>query len=198
EGVLTVIVGAVGAFTIADCPEKASKRSGLSLRFLSEKEAAFVVARIEQDRHNAIPEAFNIGIYMRNAGDLKVWGFAALFGLTTTVTYAIAYFFPITLRKGMGFDVAEAQFLIAPSYCFAAIWKSGDKYLTRGPLVIINAIMDVVCLCLLGLVENVGVRYFGVFLATTSANVNVPYILTSPADNFRRPSQRTSAAGGLT
>ncbi|KAK5700182.1 hypothetical protein LTR17_023150 [Elasticomyces elasticus] len=202
QGVLTVIVGVVGAFTIADFPEKASKRSGFSLRFLSDKEAAFVVARIEKDRHDAIPEAFNIGAYMRNAGDLKVWGFAALFGLTTTVTYAIAYFLPIILQEGMGFDVAEAQCLIAPPYCFAAIWMFGcawygDKYHTRGPLVIVNAIMGVVGLCLLGFTENVGVRYFGVFLATTSANANVPCILTFQANNIRGQWKRALCSATL-
>jgi len=85
QGLLTVVVGIIGAFTIADFPEKAAKRSGLSLSFLNEKEAAFVVARIEKDRHDAIPEEFNLGNYLRCAADLKVWGFGALFGLTTTV-----------------------------------------------------------------------------------------------------------------
>ena len=34
------------------------------------------------------PEPFALGSYLKNALDLKVWGFAALFGLTTTNTYA--------------------------------------------------------------------------------------------------------------
>jgi len=85
EGVLTVVVGFIGCFTIADFPEKAAKRSGLALKFLSEREAAFIVARIEKDRHDAIPEEFNIAKYLKCALDLKIWGFAWLFGMTTTV-----------------------------------------------------------------------------------------------------------------
>lgn len=45
---------------------------------------------------------FKLSAYLANAADLKVWGFAALFGLTTTCTYAIAYFLPIIIEEGMG------------------------------------------------------------------------------------------------
>ncbi|KAK5116386.1 hypothetical protein LTR62_007933 [Meristemomyces frigidus] len=209
QGLLTVVVGCIGAVTICDFPEEASKKSkSFALSFLNEKEAAFVVARIEKDRHDAIPEPFNLSHYLRQACDAKVWGFACLFGLTTTVTYAIAYFLPIILEDGMGFNTAMAECLIAPPYCVAAIWMYGcawfgDKYHTRGPLIIVNAIMGVIGLALLGFTENVGVRYFGVFLATTSANANVPCILTFQANNIRGQWKRalTSAtlvgAGGI-
>lgn len=83
----------------------------------------------------------------------------------------------------MGFSEAAAECLIAPPYVLAAIWMFGcavygDKWHTRGIFVIVNAIMGIIGLALLGFTENVGSRYFGVFLATTSANSNVPCILT--------------------
>ena len=90
QGLITCVLGLAGYMLIVDFPEKSTHNFGL--KFLNEKEAAFVVARIEKDRHDAIPEPFRIGTYLSNALDLKVWGFAALFGLTTTNTYAIAYF----------------------------------------------------------------------------------------------------------
>jgi hypothetical protein len=62
---------------------------------LTEREAAYVVATIEKDRADAIPEPFRVGAYLKNALDPKVWGFAWLFMLTTTNSYAIAYFLPI-------------------------------------------------------------------------------------------------------
>ena len=81
-----MVVGLIGAFTICDFPEKAAhKTSSLAITFLSEKEAAFVVARIEKDRHDVEPAPFKLGVYLKQAADLKVWGFASLFGLTTTV-----------------------------------------------------------------------------------------------------------------
>lgn len=149
QGLLTCILG-LGAFLlIADFPEK-SARKGFQFKFLSEKEAAFVVATIEKDRHDAIPEDFHWGKYLKNALDLKVWGFAALFGLTTTNTYAIAYFLPIILNDGMGFGVAASECLISPPYVLAAFvmfgfaWL-GDKYHVRSPFILFNG-----CLSLIG------------------------------------------------
>jgi hypothetical protein len=92
EGLITCVAGIVGYFFIVDFPELSFRKSW---NFLNEKEAAFVVARIEKDRADAIPEPFHISTYFRNALDLKIWGFAWLFMLTTTNSYAIAYFLPI-------------------------------------------------------------------------------------------------------
>jgi hypothetical protein len=91
EGILTCLAGFAGYFLIVDFPELSKK----SWRFLNEREASYIVARIQQDRADAIPLPFKVGPYLKNALDLKVWGFAWLFMLTTTNSYAIAYFLPI-------------------------------------------------------------------------------------------------------
>ena len=141
----------MGYVLIVDFPEKAQTAKGLfNLHFLSNDEAAFVVARIEKDRHDAIPEEFHWVSYLKGAADLKVWGFAALFMLTTTNTYAIAYFLPIILNEGMGFNVAASECLISPPYVAAAIVMytfagAGDKYHIRSPFIIVNG-----CLALIG------------------------------------------------
>lgn len=168
QGLITCIVAGIGALTIADFPEHAAKGSkSFALAFLTEKEANFVVARIERDRSDAIAEPFNLGAYLRCGLDLKVWGFATLFMLTTTVTYAIAYFLPIILHEGMGFEAALAECLIAPPYVVAAIWMYscawyGDKYRIRGPIILVNAAMGLIGLPLLGFTKSAAVRYFGV------------------------------------
>jgi hypothetical protein len=112
QGLITVVVGFIGGITIVDFPEHAAKRSKTTLPFLNEKEAAFMCARIEKDRHDVVAEPFNLGKYMRGILDLKILAFGCLFGLTTTVTYAIAYFLPIILNVGMGFSVGASQCLI--------------------------------------------------------------------------------------
>ena len=81
-----------GYFLIVDFPELSGKKSW---RFLNQKEAAYIVACIEEDRADTIPTTFKVISYLKNGLDLKVWGFAWLFMLTTTNTYAIAYFLPI-------------------------------------------------------------------------------------------------------
>ena len=204
QGIITVVVGLIGAVTIVDFPELAAKKSKnpLTWAFLSEKEVAFIVNRIQKDRDDAIPERFNIKRYISNASDPKIWGFAALFGLTTTQTYAISYFLPIILEDGMGFSVAAAQCLVAPPYVLAAIAMFtcayyGDKWHLRGPLVAFNAFMALIGLILLGFVENVGARYFGVFLATSGCNSNVPSVLTFQANNIRGQWKRAFASATL-
>ncbi|KAF2227509.1 major facilitator superfamily domain-containing protein [Elsinoe ampelina] len=202
QGVLTCAAALVGFVTIVDFPEHAAKRSGISLKFLNEQEADFVVARIEKDRNDAIASKFNLREYLRCGADLKIWGFAALFGLTTTTTYAIAFFLPIILRNGMGFSVAMSQILIAPPYVAAAFvmygmaW-AGDKWHIRSPWVIINGLLALTGLPMLGFSSNVGVRYFGVFLATIAANANIPCILTWQANNIRGQWKRALCSATL-
>jgi len=162
EGLITVLVGCLGALFIADFPEKAANRAkSFALPFLTKKEAEFVVARIEQDRADVIAVPFDFKVYVRQAADLKIWGFASLFMLTTTCTYAIAYFLPQILEVGMGFSVGAAQCLIAPPYVVAAIWMFGcavlaDKHHIRGPFIVANGLIAFVGLALLGFATNVG------------------------------------------
>jgi sugar phosphate permease len=145
QGLITCVLALGSYFLIVDFPEEAA-HAGFQLKFLNEEESAFIVARIEKDRHDAIPEQFKLGPYLKNALDLKVWGFAALFMLTATCTYAIAYFLPIILNEGMGFSVAASECLICPPSIAAAIvmygWAYlGDKYHIRAPFILIDGVL---------------------------------------------------------
>jgi hypothetical protein len=51
---LTCIVAIVSLAFIVDFPELATKTWGF--KFLNDKEVAFIVARIEKDRHDVMPE----------------------------------------------------------------------------------------------------------------------------------------------
>jgi len=142
QGLMTCALALGSYFLIVDFPEKAA-HAGFQLKFLNEEESAFIVARIEKDRHDAIPEQFKVGAYLKNALDLKVWGFATLFMLTTTCTYAISYFLPIILNEGMGFSVAATECLVCPPAVAAAIvmygWAYlGDKHHIRAPFILID------------------------------------------------------------
>ncbi|KAH8587437.1 retrograde regulation protein 2 [Bisporella sp. PMI_857] len=186
EGVITCTFAIVGYFLIVDFPELATK----SWRFLNAREAAFMVDRINKDRADVIPTKFSLKNYLASALDLKVWAFGCLFGLTTTQSYAIAYFLPVILFRSMGFTIAKAQCLVAPPYACAAIFMYaaaviGDKYRMRAPIIIFFAVIGLIGLPILGYATNNGARYFGVFLATISANANIPAILTYQANNIR-------------
>jgi hypothetical protein len=145
QGLITCMLALGSYFLIVDFPEEAAI-AGFQLKFLNKEEADFVVARIERDRQDAIPEPFMVGNYLKNALDLKVWGFATLFMLTTTCTYSLAYFLPIILNEGMGFSIAASECLISPPYIAAAIvmytWAYlGDKYRIRAPFIVINGVL---------------------------------------------------------
>jgi hypothetical protein len=195
EGIITCLLG-IGCYVlIVDFPEEAAS----TWKFLNQKEIQFVIARIELDRHDVIPEPFAWGKYLRCALDLKYWAFAALYGLTTTTTYAIAYFLAVILREGMKFSLPAAQCLVTPPYVFSGIvmyvtsWY-GDKYHVRGRIIVFNSILGLIGLPLLGFAHNNGVRYFGAFLATASGNSNVPAILTYHSNNVRGQWKRAFAS----
>jgi MFS family permease len=56
EGVLTCVIAAGAYFIIVDFPEKAVNSFGL--KFLNKAESEFICARIEQDRHDVVPEEY--------------------------------------------------------------------------------------------------------------------------------------------
>lgn len=112
-----------------------------------------MVARIQHDRDDVELEPFHLASYLRNGLDSKVWGFSWLYMCTTTNTYAIAYFLPIILQKGLKFDVARAQCLVAPPYVAAAVVMViqgylGDKWRLRGPIIVFNCCLGIFLLLL--------------------------------------------------
>ncbi|KAL6150576.1 hypothetical protein ACJQWK_00448 [Exserohilum turcicum] len=163
QGIITVAIGLVGWYYIVDFPELAAKPSKIQKKFLEQDEVDFVVARIQQDRHDVVAEEFNLRKYLAGSLDLKVWGFALIYMFTTTITYAIAYFLPIILKDGMGFSVAASNCLVAPPYVFAGFvmmglaW-AGDKYQVRSPWVIANGVLALIGLPMIGFSKNFGVR----------------------------------------
>jgi MFS family permease len=118
EGIMTCLIGIIGWFLIVGFPDDAHK----NWHFLTERETKMMMARVDRDRGDAHGEKFVWKKFLGAGFDLKIWGFAWIFGMSTTVTYALAYFLPIILRVGMGFSVGKAQCLVAPPYGVAGIW----------------------------------------------------------------------------
>lgn len=75
EGVITGVIGVLTLLLLVDFPDRAHK----SWRFLSEKECAFVVRRINRDRSDADDEPFSLIRFLTPALDPKIWGFAMIF-----------------------------------------------------------------------------------------------------------------------
>lgn len=54
QGIISGVVGLISFFVVVDFPELATRTFGLP--FLTQKEVNFVVARIEADRSDSMPE----------------------------------------------------------------------------------------------------------------------------------------------
>ncbi|KAL4942076.1 hypothetical protein BDV06DRAFT_212119 [Aspergillus oleicola] len=186
EGVITGFIGILAIIFLVDFPDRAHK----SWKFLSEKECAFVVRRINRDRSDGDAEPFSLRRFLKPALDAKIWGFAMIFFCVTTVSYAIAYFLPIILSEGMGFSTGTSQCLVAPPYAFAGFimygtsWV-GDKYRTRGPVLIFNALLCIIGLPMMGFSTNNAVQYVGIFFTVSGSNSNIPAVMAYQANNVR-------------
>jgi predicted MFS family arabinose efflux permease len=186
EGILTCILGIIAYFALVPFPEKAYG----TRFFLKDRELDFVIAHIDKDREDVELEPFNIRKYLKAGLDWKVWGFFMIYFCLTTTAYAVAFSLPIILLKGMGFDLAEAQCLVAPPYVLACIliyitgWI-GDKYRISAPIFFFHACLTITGLALIGWTKGNGTRYFGVFLTTACANANIPTVMTYQANNIR-------------
>ncbi|SMR52333.1 unnamed protein product [Zymoseptoria tritici ST99CH_3D1] len=204
EGVITAIIALVGYTFLIDFPEDAHKTKS----FLTSEEIKIMVDRVERDRGDAHVTPFSLKNYLDQGKDWKVWFFALNFGLSGLVTYAISYFLPIILRNTLGFSVVQAQCLTAPCYAFSFLLGFtesylSDKYNLRGPVLIFNALLEIIGIAILGYASQPYVRYFGAFLITGGANSNIPASMTYQANNvvgqWRRAFTAATivAAGGV-
>jgi len=198
EGAITCGLGILAYWALVDFPD--GKHT--SWKFLNQRETQYIINRVNADRGDATTEPFNIRKFMAAGLDLKVWGFALIFGFTTTITYALAYFLPVILQHGMGFTVGASQCLVAPPYAFAgfymfAVGWAGDRWHLRGPFVVGNMLLCLIGLPIMGWHKSAGVRYFGVFLVTAGANANVPTAMTYQANNIRGQWKRAFCSATL-
>ncbi|VUC22931.1 unnamed protein product [Clonostachys rosea] len=186
EGIITIFIAIVSYFTLVDFPDQAHKTSN----FLTRAECETIIHLIDLGRGDASEEPWNFKKWASSGKDPIIWGYGICFFGFTAITYGVAYFLPLILRDRMGFSMAASQCLIAPPYFVASVymyctaWLS-DKYHIRGPIIAVNTLVGVAGLCLMGLVQNSGVAYFGVFLICCGFNTNIPACMAYQSNNIR-------------
>ncbi|KAI1367033.1 major facilitator superfamily domain-containing protein [Xylaria arbuscula] len=195
EGIFTILLGIAGYWLLVDFPDSTRK----NWKFLSEKERAWVVQRVNADRGDAEAPKFQLRNFLRAGLDWRLWAYGLIAFGSTTVSYGFAFFLPIILNENLGYGVGASQALVAPPYAFAGIFMYtmgwlGDKYRMRGPIVVINMIVCLIGLPLLGWHPDPKVRYFGSFLLIAGANSNVPSSLAYQATNIRGQWKRAFAS----
>ncbi|KAF9876925.1 phthalate transporter [Colletotrichum karsti] len=204
EGVITCFLGLIGYFLLVGFPDA----DRTSWRFLSQREIAWVIARVQQDRGDATLPAFSIRKFLRGGTDAKVWAISLIYFNQAVMNFSLSFFLPIILKENMGFSTGQAQILIAPPYIFAAIimfisgWL-GDRYKVRGPIIIGDMIVAIIGTILVGFHSHVAVRYAGVFLVTGGSFSSIPVVMAYQANNIRGQWKRafssclTIAFGGI-
>lgn len=72
EGALTCFLGIVGYWALVDFPDKAHK----SWKFITQREAQFIIDRVNHDRGDAKHEPFSAAKFFGAGLDPKIWGYA--------------------------------------------------------------------------------------------------------------------------
>ncbi|KAJ9640129.1 hypothetical protein H2204_003354 [Knufia peltigerae] len=209
EGVLTILIGLIGAYLIVDFPQAALN----SRSFLTPDELGHVIRKLEQDRGEVDEIKFSWSAYLRSGLDPKVWAFGLIFilltGLTVTsdrsttiVSYSIAFFMPIIINDRMDVGIVGAQALGTPPYIFAGIYMCvqgwlADKHRQRSVFLIWNSIQSIVGLCILSYTSTAGVQYFGIFLVASASNANVPAVMAYQSNNIRGTWKRAFCSASL-
>ncbi|GME25344.1 mfs transporter [Neofusicoccum parvum] len=185
QGSITALLGIIAYWWIIDFPEN----SHHSFMFLTKEQSAIASSRIQRDRSDVHADPFTIRKVLVHALDMKSYGLCCLFFLQNVVSTALSYFLPIILQSGMGFSSNASILLSAPPYYYAvvpALFSSlvGDKYRIRGPIITFNCLCVIVGFCMLGLAEQVTVRYIGTYLATGAYVANWAALMAYQANNI--------------
>ncbi|KAK1229025.1 hypothetical protein PQX77_007926 [Marasmius sp. AFHP31] len=190
EGAVTIAFGMIAYFFIPDFPDRNN--------FLSAEETKFILARIDADRGDALPDEVTTDKVLRHLRDWVLWAFVVMFLAATTPAYAISFFSPVIL-SGMGWGVRDSLLLTAPPYIFAVgpllgshiptlivelkvfvaftfSWVS-DRTQKRAIFLAVQTLITLTGSAVTGFAVEPGVRYFGIFLMAAGSLGSVPSIL---------------------
>ncbi|KIW11869.1 hypothetical protein PV08_09142 [Exophiala spinifera] len=107
EGMFTVLLGIVVYFLLPDFPNTAP--------WLSDKEKAFLQARLPRAAPRAIEENFNWNEFITTLKDKRIWMFLFVWGFYTVGTTGLGFYQP-TVVANLGFTgIAKSQLLNIPS-----------------------------------------------------------------------------------
>ncbi|KAI5302581.1 hypothetical protein KEM56_000548 [Ascosphaera pollenicola] len=201
NGILTVCIGFVTYWWMIDFPEKAH----LSKRFLTPEEVQVVTQRIQRDRKDADIDPFSWSKIYPHFLDFKLYGFMCLFFLLNLVSTSMAYYLPIILQNGMGFDANKSILFSALPYYYAVIPVLltsfvSDRYQVRGPLISFNALCLIAGFLMFGLPSShsTAVRYIGTFLTTGAYVSNWAALSAYQANNIVGQWKRATVAAAVT
>ncbi|KAI0186088.1 major facilitator superfamily domain-containing protein [Xylaria flabelliformis] len=113
EAIGTIFVGITIWFLLPDFPETAS--------WLTDKEKAFIQARLPENAPRAAEQDFNFGEILYSLKDKRLWLFTLIWALFTVGTSGVRFYQP-TVIADLGFTtIAQAQLLNLPISVFGLL-----------------------------------------------------------------------------
>ncbi|KAF1986362.1 MFS general substrate transporter [Aulographum hederae CBS 113979] len=186
EGIISMLVGFFVFATLPSTPAEA--------KFLTEEEREVACARIIEEHMTKVEDPFSLDVFKKAVFHIP----AQLIGLGLICSLlnmnSIAIFMP-TLLSSMNFGRIESQLLTVPPYILSATVCVctailSDRIKRRGIILCVLAPLIVVGFAILAGTNIQGVKYFGIFLATSGAFSVSPLLLTWSVDNAAGPSVR--------
>ncbi|KAF2018172.1 MFS general substrate transporter [Aaosphaeria arxii CBS 175.79] len=194
EGIVTIVAGLVSPFFLIEFPERVT--------FLTPRQKHIAITRVRQERENTEVVHPTAKESLKMLFDWKIGVYSIQYFISASSVYSLAFFKPIILRQGMGFDYAKAQLLSSPPYVFAIICSLGMAYLSdklriRWPVMCFQALMAIVGLLIILYAGPPGVRYFGLYLAIWGTQANIPGTLAYGQNQTAKPEKKGVVAAAM-
>ncbi len=189
EGILTVLVSLASYAFIVNYPSTA--------KFLSEKERAFIHARLEASSDATRDERFswkNVSLALR---DPKVWLYGLGFHTMSLPLYTLSLFLP-TIIKELGYTAAQAQLLTVPPYAVATVLTltvavASERFKLRAPFIMASASLAAIGYIILLTTKTPGAGYVGTIFAAAGIYPATAIVLSWPANNVSGQTKRATA-----
>lgn len=187
EGVATIVAGMLSPLFLIEFPEKAT--------FLNERQKYIALTRVRLAKEEKEIKHPSIKDTLVMLADWKLGLYAFQYFVAGSSVYSLAFFQPVILRDGMGFDYAMAQLLQSPPYVFAIICSCisayvSDKLRIRWPIMVFQAGVAIVGLLMVLYAEVPAARYVGLFLAIYGCQSNIPSSLAYGQNQTARQEKR--------
>ncbi|KAH8120224.1 MFS general substrate transporter [Phellopilus nigrolimitatus] len=191
EGLFTVLAGIASFWIVQDFPDTA--------RFLTEKERAFVVNRLQSDQQfSAGGEAFRMKYVWQCLADKKTWIAMGIYMGFDGPLFAFSFFTP-TIISQLGFKATAANLLSVPVYAWACIVTCivglvGDKI---GQRAYINMVLfaGLIGYIILIVSRNYALSYFACFLAASGIYPLIPNSVAWVSANTEGSYKRSAVLG---
>ncbi|KAH9934328.1 MFS general substrate transporter [Fomitopsis serialis] len=160
EGMITVGVAGLSFFFMYDDPETAP--------FLSPEEREWLIDTIKEDMAG-LSKSFEWKFLAQALKDRHTYMYMLLYLFTALPAYTFALFLP-TIITGLGYSAAHAQLLTIPPYvagCVVTVAYGmlSDRWVMRGPFILIGSLTGVVGYVILFATDKAVVGYVGTIIA---------------------------------